>query len=137
MFESKEGIIKPIVYVGIINETKLLLVDYKLAPNPVKSGWWIPAPGLKFGADPKESALGIATELGIKTDSIRLNGVESFVLPGGWHLIYHYIIKTQTQSIQHQNINRSKWVTASELKELKDIAHGKWEINTGINYLES
>ena len=54
MFETKEGVIKPIVYVGIIKDDKLLLVNYKKAPNPAKEGWWIPAPGLAFGEDPTE-----------------------------------------------------------------------------------
>jgi len=45
MFETKEGVIKPIVYVGIVQDGRLLLVDYKEAPNPEKKGWWIPRPG--------------------------------------------------------------------------------------------
>lgn len=137
IFETKEGTIKPIVYVGILNNSKLLLVDYKQAPNPTKTGWWIPAPGLEFGEDPSEKAAKVAEELGVNVDSIELKRVESFVLPGGWHLIYHYVVKTQSQAVQHANIKNLKWVTANELSEMKDIAHGKWEIGVGKSYLET
>jgi hypothetical protein len=136
MFETKEGLIKPIVYVGIVNEDLLLLVDYLAAPNPGKAGWWIPAPGLQYGEDPFEKASKLAEDLGVKAESIQLHNVESFVLPGGWHLIYHYVIKTHTKQIQHSNIRDFKWVKAQELSEMTDIAHGKWEINVGRSYLE-
>src|SRR5207253_5772028 len=136
MFETKEGTIKPIVYVGIIKDEKLLLVDYKNAANPAKSGWWIPAPGLEFGEEPTEKAATVLSELGFKDKNIQLHEVESFVLPGGWHLIYHFICKV-TGDIQHtQNIVAHKWVTAQELEGMKDIAHGKWEIGVGKSYLE-
>jgi len=136
MFETKEGMIKPIVYVGILNGDRLLLVDYKTAPNPAKTGWWIPAPGLEYGQDPKDLAAKTAEELGIQTESLQLKDIESFVLPGGWHLIYHFVIQTKTAEIQSPHIKNFKWVTASELSEMKDIAHGKWEINVGRSYLE-
>jgi len=136
MFETNEGLIKPIVYAGIINDGKLLLVDYQRAPNPAKSGWWIPAPGLEFGEDPQEKATKTAVELGLKVESVVLNGVESFVLPGGWHLIYHYVIQTSTQTVHADNIKNFKWVTSQELSEMTDIAHGKWEISVGQSYLD-
>jgi len=135
MFETKEGTIKPLVYVGIINGDKLLLVDYKKAPNPTKTGWWIPAPGLDYGEDPEEKAKSVAIGLGISDSEPKLLGVESFVLPGGWHMIYHYVIKTRSEPKIHDNIKQSKWVTADELAEMKDIAHGKWEIGVGQRYL--
>jgi ADP-ribose pyrophosphatase YjhB (NUDIX family) len=137
MFETKEGTIKPIVYVGIVKGEKLLLVNYKEAPNPTKSGWWIPAPGLNFGEDPAETAKNVAEELGIPNAKPVLFGVESFVLPGGWHMIYHYLVKTELEPKAVGNIRQVKWVTASELAEMNDIAHGKWEISVGRSYLET
>jgi ADP-ribose pyrophosphatase YjhB (NUDIX family) len=137
MFEAKEGTIKPIVYVGVICKEKLLLVDYKQAPNPNKTGWWIPAPGLNFGEDPAEQAAKVVAELGLAAQSIKLKDVESFVLPGGWHLIYHYVVKTESETVQNPNIKDFKWVTSDELSKMKDIAHGKWEIGVGMSYLES
>lgn len=137
MFEAKEGTIKPIVYVGILNNNKLLLVDYKQAPNTTKTGWWIPAPGLEFGEDPAEKAAKVAEELGVQVESLELKDVESFVLPGGWHLIYHYVVKTQSETVEHANIKNFKWVNANELSEMKDIAHGKWEMGVGKSYLEA
>ncbi len=110
MFNTKEGTIKPIVYVGILNEDKLLLVDYKNAPNPAKSGWWIPAPGLEFGADPLVTAAGVLTDLGFgRAAAPRLHSVESFVLPGGWHLIYHYVCNVSTDAKPSENITKHKW----------------------------
>jgi ADP-ribose pyrophosphatase YjhB (NUDIX family) len=136
MFETKEGTIKPIVYVGIVNKGKLLLVDYKQAPNPSKSGWWIPAPGLEFGEDPLEKAQKVCEEFGINADDIKLHDVESFVLPGGWHFICHYVINTDAEPKTHPNVKSYRWVTAGELTEMKDIAHGKWEIGVGKGYLQ-
>lgn len=137
MFETKEGMIKPIVYVGIVNSGRLLLVDYKNAPNPAKAGWWIPAPGLKFGEDPRECAEKVASELGIEIKELSLKDVESFVLPGGWHFICHYLIQTESEPGFNPNIKATKWVTPKQLADMKDIAHGKWEINVGMNFLGS
>ncbi len=137
MFETKEGTIKPIVYVGVIKEDKLLLVDYKNAPNPAKSGWWIPAPGLEFGQDPAETAAGVLWDLGFANAVPQLHEVESFVLPGGWHLIYHFVCKVSNDAVLGENFTDLKWVTAGELAEMKDIAHGKWEIGVGQDYLNS
>jgi ADP-ribose pyrophosphatase YjhB (NUDIX family) len=137
MFQTAEGTIKPIVYIGILNEGRLLLVDYKQAPNSTKTGWWIPAPELRFGEVPEEKALQTVQEFGIEIDSIKLQNVESFVTPGGWHLIYHYIIKTTTSEIHNDNVRNFKWVTAEELSDMKDIAHGKWEIAVGKSYFET
>lgn len=135
MFETKEGTIKPIVYVGIVKNGKLLLVEYKQAPNPSKQGWWIPAPGLEFGEDPLEKAQQVCEELGINTDSIKSFDVESFVLPGGWHLICHYRVQTDSEPKLSENIKAFKWMNSKELLEMKDIAHGKWEVGVGQRYL--
>lgn len=135
MFETKGGTIKPIVYVGIINNGKLLLVDYNESPNPSKSGWWIPAPELEFGEDPQEKAQKVCDELGIKVDEIKSFDVESFVLPGGWHLICHYLVKTESEPKAGGNIKAIRWTSSDELSQMKDIAHGKWEIGVGQRYL--
>lgn len=136
MFETKEGTIKPIVYVGVIKDGKLLLVDYKIAPNPAKSGWWIPAPGLEFGEDPAEKAAAVLSDLGYSNAKPQLQDVESFVLPGGWHLIYHFASHVSGEAALSANIKSHKWVTAPELESMKDIAHGKWEIGVGKSYLK-
>lgn len=135
MLETKVSNIKPIVYIGIINNNKLLLVDYKHTPNPTKSGCWIPAPGLEFGEDPKEIAEKVASDYGFEAVEALLFDVESFVLPGGWHLICHYTIQVKTEPKSHPNIKEYKWVTIDQLVQMSDIAHGKWEINVGKRYL--
>ncbi|MES2801202.1 MAG: hypothetical protein V4654_01815 [Bdellovibrionota bacterium] len=137
MFETPSGTIKPITYIGIVNNDKLLLVNYKQAPNPTKTGWWIPAPGIPFGKDPKGIAENTALEFGFTNADIKLLDVESFVAPGGWHMIYHYILKTNIEPKPHNNINAYKWVTMKELSQMEDIAHGRWEINVGTNFLKA
>jgi ADP-ribose pyrophosphatase YjhB (NUDIX family) len=136
MFETKQGIIKPIVYVGILRDNRLLLVDYKQAPNPAKSGWWIPAPGLEFGEDPEEKAAAIAADFGFTKTDIKLKDVESFTTPGGWHLIYHFVGQVVGEPKANENIQAFKWVTAEELEAMNNIAHGKWEIEVGKSYLK-
>lgn len=135
MFETKEGTLKPIVYVGIINEDRLLLVKYKNSPNPGKSGWWIPAPGLSYGEDPAEKAASVLSELGFSNAKVQLQDVESFTLPGGWHLIFHFTCNVTEDVKLNENISAHKWVTSQELEEMKDIAHGAWEIGVGKAYL--
>lgn len=137
MFETTEGTIKPIVYVGVIQDQKLLLVEYKDAPNPLKTGWWIPAPGLDFGEDPTEKAAAVVSEMGFADKNLRLQKVESFVLPGGWHLIYHFTCIVNGEMNLGDRYKASRWVTIQELEIMKDIAHGKWEIDIGKSYLSS
>lgn len=136
MFETTEGTIKPIAYVGVINNKRLLLVEYKQAPNPSKTGWWIPAPGVGYGEDPKEKAQKVCEDFGISIEDLKLQDVESFVLQGGWHFICHYVVKTNSEPKPHPNIKSYRWVTSDELSEMKDMAHGKWEIGVGRQYLE-
>ena len=136
MFETKEGVIKPIVYVGIVRNGKILLVNYKEAPNPTKTGWWIPAPGLAFGEDPTEKASELLKDFGFSGKNLKLHGVESFVLPGGWHIINHFVCEVVGEPKHHDNIAEYRWVTKQELEEMKDIAHGKWEIFVGKSLLE-
>jgi len=137
MFETKEGPIKPVVYVGIINKNRLLLVEYLKAPNPTKSGLWIPAPGLEYGEDPQAKVQNVCAELGILPNSIKLSDVESFVSSGGWHLICHYVVQTDSEPTFHSNIKSYRCVTSEELADMKDVAHGKWEIDTGQSYLRT
>jgi len=135
MFKTSEGIIKPLIYVGIIRDQKLLMVDYVEAPNPEKKGWWIPSANLKFGEDPTEIAANTVKALGFAPDKLKLHGVESFVLPGGWHLICHFVCEVSGDVNQGPNIKAHKWVSSDELAAMTDVAHGKWEISVGREYL--
>ncbi len=134
MFQCAEGVIKPIVYVGIIKNQKLLLVQYHQPPNPNKSGWWIPAPGLEFGQDPMAAAVAVVNDLGLSSIEMKLQDVESFVTPGGWHLISHFVGATSDEPQIQGNIKAIRWVSAQELSDMNDIAHGKWEIEVGKSY---
>ena len=136
MFKTSAGIIKPLVYIGIVNSNKLLLVKYKIPPNPTKTGWWIPAPGLDFGEDPQSKVIDCCKELGLNNPAPQLVDVESFVTPGGWHLIFHFAVRSTSRLQPTENMNDIKWVTLEELTNMTDIAHGHWEINIGKKFLE-
>lgn len=136
MFQCEEGTIKPIVYVGVVKDKKLLLVQYDQSPNPSKLGWWIPAPGLKFGEDPATVAAQVVDQLGLTASAVVLKGVETFVTHGGWHLIYHYVAQANSEpALVSENIQATRWVSAGELSQMKNIAHGQWEIDLGLDYL--
>lgn len=135
MFETNAGVIKPIVYVGIRNDNRILIVLYKESPNPNKTGWWIPAPGLHFGDDPKEKAEKVCIDFGIDIQDFKIFDVESFVILGGWHLITHIIVDTNSDPKPNSNIQEYKWVTSEQLSQMTDLAHGQWEIGVGKRYL--
>jgi len=135
MFQTAEGVIKPIVYVGIIKDGKLLLVKYRTAPNPEKRGWWIPAPGLAFGEAPDARARQVVAELGLALESLELAEVESLNLPGGWHLMTHYRARVSGEPAAHANVEETRWVDAAELAALPDVAHGRWEVQLGRKLL--
>lgn len=134
MFKTRQGVIKPIVYVGMINKDRLLVVDYKVAPNPNRAGWWIPAPGLDFGQSPLEKAQSLVSELGFESSKIRFKDIESFTSPGGWHLIFHYVCGVSGEPKPNENIKAYRWVTSCQLEEVK-LAHGSWEADVGRSYL--
>jgi len=137
MFETPKGVIKPIVYVGIVRGSELLMVDYVNAPNPGKQGWWIPAPGLEFGGDPRATALKTVQEFGFTSQDISLHDVESFVTPGGWHLIYHFRCQVKGEPTAHANVREYRWVDEKDLNALPNVAHGRWEVGIGQSYLDS
>jgi ADP-ribose pyrophosphatase YjhB (NUDIX family) len=137
MFASEEGVIKPIVYIGIVRGDELLMVDYITPPNPNKEGWWIPAPGLEFGEDPAEVAEKTVREFGFEPNDLSLHDVESFVMPGGWHLIYHYRAHVKGEPAKHENVREYRWVNADQLNVMPNVAHGKWEVSVGRSYLEA
>lgn len=111
-------------------------MQYKECPNPNKLGWWLPAPGLEFGQDPKETAEKVCQDFGLEIQELKLFAVESFVLPGGWHLITHFTADTKSEPKPHSNIKQYKWVTKEQLSRMTEMAHGEWEIEVGKSYLQ-
>ena len=88
-FETNEGVLKLIVYVAVVSEGKILLVQYDDAPNPDRGGWWVPAPEMTYGQGPHELAKEV---LG-----------ESFTSPGGWHCMFHYLAHPQESVAPNAN----------------------------------
>ena len=82
-FETEEGILKLIVYVAVVSDGKILLVQYDAAPNPDRGGWWVPAPEMRYGQGPDELAKEVLAELGIGDCAAELVETESFTTPGG------------------------------------------------------
>ena len=125
--ETNNGKIKPIVYLGVVRDGKILLVQYTTPPNPSRSGWWIPAPELVWGEDPTEKARQIQRELGLEQGKPVLSRVESFVTPGGWHLVFHHLLTSGSEVRKSKNIKDFLWVSETELLHMDDLAHGSWE----------
>lgn len=135
--ETNEKKIKVVTYLGIVHQNRLLLVQYKVPPNPRrKSGWWIPAPEVGYGEDPKEKVQQQLALWNLQNSDSRLMDTESFVTPGGWHLLYHFHIKTTKANIIDANIESLQWVTKEELASMDDLAHGDWEKELGLSFLE-
>lgn len=137
MFRTEQGVIKPITYIGIIKDNRLLIIDYKEAPNPIREGWWIPAPPLEYGQSPEDGALQVLKSLGIEDGRPELKDVESFVTSNGWHLIFHYVAHITEEIKPNSNIKSYKWVSSNDLPEAQTFAHGQWERALARFFLES
>ncbi len=133
MFTTPQGVIKPIIYVGIVSQEKLLAVEYKTAPNPGKTGWWIQHRVLNLGKTPQRKRRKCLKNSEPPSE-VRLHGVESFVISDRWHLIYHFVIQAPLFEVRHSNIQNFKWVSASEIAEVA-WAHGSWEAAVAQSYL--
>ena len=126
--KTEAGDLKPIIYLGAIGPKGLLIVRYKTPPNPIRQGWWLPAPEINYGEDPSEEATKVAKDMGLDVHHQVLNGVESFVSNGAWHLMCKYHLDV-TGEVSHENIVESRWVTADTLPAAKEFAHGNWEVD--------
>jgi hypothetical protein len=125
--QTDKGDIKPIIYLGAISDKGLLIVKYKVAPNPLKTGWWLPAPEINYGGDPSEEMANLVRQLGLKSNRQTFVGVDSFIANKAWHLAFKYRVEV-TGDVSHENIVESRWVTADSLPGAEDFAHGNWEI---------
>lgn len=135
--KTPEGILKLIVYVGIRREGRLLLVEYASAPNPDKSGWWIPAPEVEYGGDPLECATDELVALGFPDVEPCLMDVESFTMGGGnWHVIVHYVADVDADPAPGPNIRQWAWIDPGTMPEPEKFAHGKWEAALATTMLE-
>lgn len=82
--------------------------------------------GIVYGQDPDQRASQEVRELAVSAnENPKLLGVESFVTPGGWHLLFKYLIR------EH------RWVSELELRDMKGLAHGPWEAELGIQFLKT
>ena len=124
--QTEHGVLKPIIYLGAIGDGRLLIVKYKTPPNPEKSGWWLPAPEIAFGADPAEQTARLVLDLGLQLKRLRPEGVESFSVNGAWHLIFKYRADVEGE-VKDEDLVEHRWVTASNLPPASDFAHGNWE----------
>ena len=128
-FQTSEGLLKLIVYVGLRRDGKLLVVDYETPPNPDKQGWWIPAPELAYGEDPMERAEKVAAEFGYPDAAgLRLMDVESFTMgEGNWHVIVHYVLDVAADPTPGANVRRWQWLPAGGSPGPEGFAHRRWE----------
>ena len=128
-FETRDGLLKLIVYVGLRRDGRLLVVDYEVPPNPEKKGWWIPAPEVAYGEDPLERAGKVAREFGYEDASgLRLMEVESFTMgEGNWHVIVHYVIDVDRDPSPGPDIRRWQWLAPGASPGPEGFAHRRWE----------
>ena len=117
---------KPIIYLGAISLSGLLIVKYKVPPNPDKQGWWIPAPEINYGEDPAEEVAKLVKHLGLTAENQSLVGVDSFMANEAWHLVFKYKVRAEG-NVAHDNIEDHRWVTLDSLPPADTFAHGNWE----------
>lgn len=132
---TPNGTIKVIAYVEILKEGQVLLVEYRTPPNPEKPGWWIPAPELEYGEHPEDCALRVLKEFGLEGLELALRDVESFVMPGGWHLIFHYKAESARDIATSDAIVKHGWFGVQDLPEASTFAHGNWEREVALEVL--
>ncbi|MEA2554631.1 MAG: hypothetical protein QOJ65_2807 [Fimbriimonadaceae bacterium] len=121
------GPFKPIIYLGAIGPGGLLIVKYKVPPNPEKQGWWLPAPEIGYGDDPSEELTGLVSDLGLSLKHQALIGVDSFIANGAWHLLFKYRVAVGGE-VSHENIAEHRWVKSDSLPTASEFAHGNWEV---------
>jgi len=136
--ETKEGLLKLIVYVGLRRDGRLLVVDYETPPNPDKPGWWIPAPELAYGEDPMERAEKVAAQFGyVDAAGLRLMDVESFTMgEGNWHFIVHYVLDVSSDPSPGPEVRRWQWLAAGASPGPEGFAHRRWEEGLARRMLE-
>ena len=134
-FETEEGVLKLIVYVAVISDGKILLVQYDAAPNPDRGGWWVPAPEMRYGQGPDELAKEVLEELGIGDCAAELVETESFTTPGGWHCMFHYRAGPPPPVAPNSNYARWEWFSADNMPPADEFAHGEWEKRLALRRL--
>jgi hypothetical protein len=135
--ETTAGVIKLITYVAVVRDERILLVEYVTPPNPMSPGWWIPAPECEFGQDPADRAAMTLDELGFPGVEARLVEVESFVSPGGWHVIFHYRAEVRTDAAPSEAIRRHAWFGGDDLPRPAEFAHGGWEVKLARRMIQN
>jgi ADP-ribose pyrophosphatase YjhB (NUDIX family) len=125
--KTDQGDIKPIIYLGAIGAKGLLIVKYKVPPNPLSPGWWLPAPEINYGEDPSEGAAKVAKEMGLDVRRQQLIGIDSFVNNNAWHFMCKYRMDVAGE-VSHENIEDYRWVTVDSLPPASEFAHGNWEV---------
>ncbi len=125
--KTEKGDLKPIIYLGAISEKGLLIVKYKTPPNPLKTGWWLPAPEIEYGQDPNEEAVALVKKLGLQLEHLSLVGIDSFIANDAWHLMAKYRAEVSGE-VTSDEIIESRWVTPETLPAAPEFAHGNWEV---------
>ena len=134
-FETSEGVLKLIVYVAVVADGKILLVQYADAPNPSRAGWWVPAPEMTYGQGPDELAKEVLVQLGLDKCEPVLVETESFTSPGGWHCMFHFRAQPQQSVAPNKIYSAHAWFGADQLPPAEEFAHGEWERRLALRRL--
>ena len=136
LFETPNGKIKFVCYVGIIKDDRILLVEYENPPNPEKKGWHVPTLELNFGEHPEDQVKGILKDFGIRPGHIKLVNTESTLdSQRTWHMLYYFRVDTTDDLFRAKNVRRHGWFLANGLPHPIEQQHGKWEQNLALSFL--
>ncbi len=118
MSEEKKPDIQLTSNVVIVNEkNEVLLTRY----DPDDERWWIPGASLETYEHPDAAAARALADVG-QSDKLAatMKHVESFRGRRGWHVMFNYIVATNSNAITGD----SCWFP---LTALPPTAHGEWE----------
>ena len=97
-----------------------LLVRY----DPENEAWWLPGSDLEPFEHPEEAATRITRDLGLEPVSLELAKVDSFRGRRGWHVVFHYRVKTDQPTSTDVPAD---WFS---LENFPKTVHGRWERDT-------
>lgn len=90
--------------------------------DPDSGKWWLPGRDVEPYTHPDDTAGAVLADLtGLETCGPEFDHVESFRGRRGWHLVFHYRVRTKGTLVGDA---RSRWFPADDLPV---TAHGGWE----------
>lgn len=125
---------KLVADVTVLGESATVLVRYR---DPEKydgePGWFVPDDYLQRLEHPEAAGKRILREqIGLETDDVALDHVESFEGDGFWHLVFHLgaIIPSATPLKAGPEVAAARWFALDDLPPVDEVAHEGWGLDT-------